>query len=103
MQFESLIANLDKEVLIELLTKELPSLRAKIGISQDELSRIIGISRQTLSSIEVGKRKMTWNSFMSILCFFSNNDTTMQHIEKLGILSEALKELLNINKRSYNK
>ena len=45
MQFESLIANLDKEVLIELLTKELPSLRAKIGISQDELSRIIGISR----------------------------------------------------------
>ena len=43
---------IDKEKLITILTEELPVLRAKIDLSQDELSDIIGISRQTYSSIE---------------------------------------------------
>lgn len=40
-------SDLDKDKLIYLLTEELPVLRAKVGLSQDALSRIIGISRQT--------------------------------------------------------
>ena len=35
----------DEDKLIEILTEELPALRAKVGLSQDELSNIIGISR----------------------------------------------------------
>ena len=41
------INEVDREKLIDLLTDELPVLRAKIGLSQDELSSIIGVSRQT--------------------------------------------------------
>ena len=48
---------IDKEKLIEVLTEELPVLRAKIGLSQDDLSDIIGISRQTYSSIETKNDK----------------------------------------------
>ena len=49
----------DREELMKLLTEELPVLRAKIGLSQSELSSIIGVSRQTYSAIETKKRKMT--------------------------------------------
>ena len=57
----------DKEKLIDTLTEELPSLRAKIGITQEELCRIVGISRQTYSSIETKKRKMSWNIYLSFV------------------------------------
>lgn len=57
------IQEIDKERLIDILTEELPVLRTKIGMSQEDLSEIIGISRQTYSSIETKKRKMSWNVF----------------------------------------
>lgn len=40
---------------IEILREELPILRAKAKISQEELAQKIGVSRQTYSSIETGK------------------------------------------------
>ena len=52
------LPELDRNKLIEILTDELPVLRAKIGVSQDDISNIIGISRQTYSAIETKKRKM---------------------------------------------
>ena len=69
---------LDKENLIDILTEELPSLRAKIGLTQEELSDIIGISRPTYSVIEAKKRRMSWN---------------------IGAFPTELRELLNINNR----
>lgn len=53
------LPELDKDKLIEILTDELPVLRAKIGISQGDISNIIGISRQTYNAIETKKRKMS--------------------------------------------
>lgn len=46
------ISKIDKEHLINLLTEELPVFHAKIGLSQDDLGDIIGVSRQTYSAIE---------------------------------------------------
>lgn len=50
------INDVDLGKLIKVLTEELPVLRAKIGISQGELSNIIGVSRQTYSAIETKKQ-----------------------------------------------
>ena len=61
------INEIDREELINVLTDELPVLRAKIGISQSELSNIIGVSRQTYSAIETKKRDMSWNVFLSLI------------------------------------
>lgn len=52
---------------IDILTEELPLLRAKLGISQENLCEIVGISRQTYSGIETKKKKMSWNIFLSML------------------------------------
>lgn len=90
---------LDKESLIDILTDELPVLRAKLGISQDEISIIIGISRQTYSSIETKKRKMSWNTFLSLILYFGCNDSTARMLDDMGILSQQLNDFLSKNNR----
>lgn len=42
------ISEEEKKKYIKALAEELPSLRARVGVPQDELARIIGVSRQTL-------------------------------------------------------
>lgn len=42
--------------LIDVLTEELPVMRARLRISQADLARGIGISRQTYSLIEIKKQ-----------------------------------------------
>lgn len=49
------IYDIDKEKYIERLIEKLPVLRVKIGLSQAELGDIVGLSRQTYSSIETKK------------------------------------------------
>ena len=90
---------IDKDKLIEILTEELPSLRAKIGISQEELCSIVGISRQTYSSIETKKRKMSWNTYLSLIMFFIHNEKTLPVIDTIGAFPESLRDSLNINNR----
>ena len=61
------ISEEEKNIMISRLVDELPVLRTKMGVSQDELANMIGISRQTYSSLETRKRKMTWSIFLSLL------------------------------------
>lgn len=90
---------LNKDELIKCLTNELPVLRAKIGVSQNELSNIIGISRQTYSAIETGKRQMSWNTFLSLVLVFGCNEKTSPMIDDMQIISPELSEVININNR----
>ena len=91
---------LDKERLIDILTDELPALRAKLGLSQDELTNIIGISRQTYSAIETKKRRMSWNTFLSLILLYGYNGKTSAYVNSVGAFPPALKEMLNIDKRA---
>lgn len=91
--------DLDREELINKLTDELPVLRAKIGLSQDELSKIIGVSRQTYSAVETKKRKMSWSTFMTLVLFFEHNENTKEMLNSSGAYSDALEQLLSVNNR----
>lgn len=64
------IHNFDKEVYIVKLIDERPVLKAKIGLAHAKLGEIIGLSRQTYSSIETKKRSISWNTFMALMLFF---------------------------------
>lgn len=94
------IQEIDKERLIDDLTEELPVLRAKIGLSQDDLSSIIGISRQTYSSIETKKRRMSWNTYLSLILVFENNEKTRNLLEAIGAFPKELIDILKIDRRS---
>lgn len=100
---DSDVLKIDKENLIAILTEELPVLRAKLGLSQEELSEIIGISRQTYSGIETKRRPMTWNTFLSLVFVYSQNEKTVDMLKNCGAFPETLRQTLNVNNRKDEK
>ena len=83
-----------RNTIIELLRKELPVLRAKARISQKEIAERIGISRQTYSSNETGKRKMSWTTFLALIAYFQNNESTKKMISEINGLSEGIEMIM---------
>ncbi len=79
----------EKEKYIEVLTDELPVLRARIKVSQADLARGVGISRQTYSLIETKKQQMTWVTFMAMIAFFSGDPRTRRELEALGLIDNS--------------
>lgn len=78
------LSNKEKEKFVTALTNDLCSLRTKAGISQEELAALIGVSRQTYGSIERRTRRMTWNTYLSLVLFFDYNNKTHQMIRNIG-------------------
>ncbi len=85
------LSNQDKAQCIDLLTKHLSVLRAKAGLSQSELSRMVGISRQTYSAAESGHRRLSWEVCLALLFFFEHNPDTREMLHSLGVLPPVLR------------
>lgn len=84
------ISNEKKQEYIDKLLPQLSSLRAKAGLSQDELSGLIGVSRQTYCLTETGSRGMSWNTYLSVIMFFDYNLRTHDFIRHIGVFPEEL-------------
>ena len=85
-----------KEQLIDILTNELVMLRAKVGLSQQELANKMGVSRQTYGSIEKKVQKMTWSNFLVLMFLFKNNEETAKIIEWIGAYPPELESYLKL-------
>ena len=99
LEIQKVLSQNDKEKLIDKFVYELPILRARVNMTQDEISEIVGLSRQTYSSLETRKRKMTWSNFMSILFVFYFNLATRDAVESAGIFPEELKRIMSTDHR----
>lgn len=102
VQFERLIMSAEwtlteeeKGKYIDKLTEELITLRAKAGIQQEEIARMIGVSRQTYGEIERKSKKMSWSTFLSLLFFFDQNKTTHQLLRQTEVFTDELVSLMN--------
>jgi len=84
------MTNEERSILISHLTDELPVLRTKLGLSQDEMGALVGISRQTYSAIETKKRKMTWSIYLSLILVFDNNRKTHEFIRNQGLFPSVI-------------
>lgn len=89
----------ERDYYMNALKEDLPMLRAKAGISQAELCNMIGITRQTYSSIESGKSKMTWTTFLSLILLFDNNLETRDVLRGLKGYPEELFRRINDGKK----
>lgn len=89
----------NREELIERFVDALPVLRALLGLSQSELGDYLGMSRQSFSSFESKKRKMTWSLFLACLFFFYENLNTKEFIANNDLFPEELQDYFNVNKR----
>lgn len=65
-----------KENCVEILSENLSALRAKAGLTQEEVANLIGVSRQTYYSIETGKRSMTWPTYLCLILLYDTNVNT---------------------------
>ncbi len=85
----------NKQKYIDKLSEELITLRAKAGIQQEEIARMIGVSRQTYGEIERKAKKMSWGTFLSLLFFFDQNMSTHQLLRQTNVVTDELLSLMN--------
>ena len=99
MDAKDLMDKIDREAIIDRFIYKLPVLRARIDMTQDEISEIVGLSRQTYSSLETRKRKMTWSNYIALLFVFYYNPITREAIEFAGLFPDELKKAMEIDHR----
>lgn len=83
-----------REILIDKMTENLPVLRKKLKLSQENLAKFIGSSRYTVMLIETKKRRMTWNTFLSLVLLFDKNEETAILLRALEIYTDELDNML---------
>lgn len=85
-----LLTDAEKDSFIATLTPNLAILRTQADVSQDELANLIGVSRQTYSAIERKVRKMSWNTYLSLVLFYDQNLKTHQLMRDLSLFPTDL-------------
>ena len=73
------------------LVNDLPVLRARIGISQEDVAAKIGVSRQTYNSYEAKKRPVPWSVCIALITFF--NSKTREMMKNNTYLLELMDEI----------
>ena len=68
----------ERNQYIDALKDYLAVLREKAGISQSDLCNIIGVSRQTYSAIETGRKRMMWPTYLTLIFFFDSVGATRE-------------------------
>lgn len=86
------IFDIDRKAYANKMAENLPVLRVKLGLNQEDLAGMIGVTRQTISAIENKSREMTWPTFLSLLFLFSKNADTQVLMTAMGIYDENLEE-----------
>ena len=89
------ILSLDRKKYTKAMAENLSALRARLGLSQTQLADCIGVTRQTISSIENLSRELSWTNFLSLLFLFSKNVDTARLLPVMGIYTEELESLFS--------
>lgn len=69
-------SDIEKEEMIQKLVSNMPMLRKRLNLSQEELASIAGVSRQTINAVESRRQNMSWNLFVLLILFFMYNENT---------------------------
>ncbi len=85
-----LLTDAEKDRFIATLTPNLAILRTQAEISQEEVANLIGISRQTYSAIERKVRRMSWNTYLSLVLFYDHNQKTHRLLRHLSLFPTEL-------------
>mgnify|MGYP000004694114 FL=1 len=89
------ILSLDRKKYTQAMAENLPALRARLGLSQTQLADCIGVTRQTISSIENQSRELSWTNFLSLLFLFLQNAQTAKLLPVMGIYTDELARIFS--------
>lgn len=86
----SKLSDEEKDEVMNNICENLPILRKKSGMTQDDLAKQLGVTRQTIVNIESKKTKLNWAMSISIIMFFMLNSATIGLLLPLGILTKSI-------------
>lgn len=89
---------LDISWLTDEMVRDLVPLRLLLGVSQDEMGKMLGVSESELQSIEAGKQSISWDQYLTMLFIFHYNGRTGGIVENLGLYPKALQESIKIGR-----
>jgi len=87
------VLDANKTLCMVQMTNNLPLLRARLNLSQEEFAEYVGMSRQTISAIENKKKKMSWTTCMAFIAFFASNDKTRKLLNTGSCVLDILNEV----------
>lgn len=90
---ETIAMDAKKELCCIQLVNDLPVLRARLGVSQEDVASKIGVSRQTYNSYEAKKRPVPWSVCIALITFFASNTKTREMMKKNTYLLELMNEV----------
>ena len=82
---------LNREWLMDEMSRDMASLRMLLGVTQDEMGDLLGVSGSAYKSLETGKKEISWDQFMALLFVFHFNDRTSSVADALGLYPELLR------------
>lgn len=91
------MTDMERIEYMQKMADNLPTLRTKLNMTQEELAKLIGVSRSTIILFEKKQRQMTWNTFLSLILIFSRNGETHKLLVALDIYNDELETLLEGN------
>lgn len=91
---KSLALDIKKTLCIQQLTEELPVLRARLGLSQEEVAERIGMTRQSYNAIESGRRPMLWSTCISLIALYTSHPKTRTMLEISSCCVDLLSEVM---------
>ena len=84
----------EKKEMLQRFAEGLPLIRKRLGMSQSELGDKVGVSRQSISSIERGNVQLTWDMLLAILMVVMVNDNQLYNeLVEDNHLENAINEL----------
>ena len=83
-----------KQMYLDNMLRNLPVLRAKLGTTQKELADRLGVTRQTITALESGKRTLTWTNYLAMCFVFDNCEETRMMIDLYDICPEIVRHYL---------
>lgn len=91
--------------VIQIMSEWLLVLRSALNVTQEQIAYSVGMSRQTYSTYELGKKKLTWGGFLTLFLYFMLNEKSRNLLSKkpgyiytVFILLDADAEKIDINK-----
>lgn len=76
-----------QDEFISRMVKNLPVLRAAVGLTQEQLGSKLGVSRQTIVAIENGKSPLNWSLYLAVVCVFGLYEESRVLLEMLNLFS----------------
>lgn len=95
--------NKDIMECIDLMCGTLPKLRDTLDLTQEEFSRIIGVSRQSVINMEHREKKLTKAILIAMVSFFSLRSDTAKILYEQGLYRNAFVQYIGFSESVLSK